>query len=301
MKNNVYVRSDRSIKTISLTRIFVLLPLIIYGFYKNGIYLYINHLTNIFGLFKPLIFIILGGLIGILVNIIYEYFIKNNKDNLIDIIFSSFHMEYGILIGCIISINTNLLLFISVTFIILMLSKFVKNRINVMCLIFIIIYILQSKLFSGFSYYNLYESSRVFDLNIMDYLMGRSAGGIACTHIILLFISFILLYLTNNTKSNITISSIIVLLILFIFYSIISNNSILVLLFNNSYMFIMTFIETDYITSSYSINGMILFGILVGILTFLFYFINPVLSPYISILIVSLLNNLIDRLSNKLS
>ena len=42
MKNNVYIRSDRSIFTISITRICLLIPLIIYGFYNNGIHLYNN-------------------------------------------------------------------------------------------------------------------------------------------------------------------------------------------------------------------------------------------------------------------
>ena len=43
MKNNVYVRSNKSIKSITLTKLLFLLPLIIYGFYKNGIYLYQEH------------------------------------------------------------------------------------------------------------------------------------------------------------------------------------------------------------------------------------------------------------------
>ena len=55
MKNNVYVRSRRSIKNISIVRICLLIPLIIYGFYKNGFYLYQHQYTNILGLFKPLI------------------------------------------------------------------------------------------------------------------------------------------------------------------------------------------------------------------------------------------------------
>ena len=37
MKNNIYIRSNKSIKTISLTKIFFLIPLMLYGLYKNGI------------------------------------------------------------------------------------------------------------------------------------------------------------------------------------------------------------------------------------------------------------------------
>ena len=65
------------------------------------------------------------------------------------------------------------------------------------------------------------------------------------------------------------------------------------------YIFIFTYVATDYVTSSYTILGMRLFGILVGVLSFIFYFVNPVIAPIIAILIVSLLNNVCDR-ANKL-
>jgi Na+-translocating ferredoxin:NAD+ oxidoreductase RnfD subunit len=71
------------------------------------------------------------------------------------------------------------------------------------------------------------------------------------------------------------------------------------LILNNSYMFACVYIMTDYVTSSYTKNGEIIFGVLCGLLTFGFYFINPIIAPYIAITIVSLFNNLIDRLCNK--
>ena len=50
--NNVYVRGNTSIKSISLTRLFLLLPLIIYGCYKNGVYLYTSNYINLFDMLK---------------------------------------------------------------------------------------------------------------------------------------------------------------------------------------------------------------------------------------------------------
>ena len=96
MKNSVFVRNNKSIKTISLARMSFMFPLIIYGFYQN-------HLTNLIGLFKPLIFIFGGALIGFLVNIIYEKIIMKNKEKIIDCAFSSFHIEYGLILGMIVS------------------------------------------------------------------------------------------------------------------------------------------------------------------------------------------------------
>ncbi|MBR6072940.1 MAG: RnfABCDGE type electron transport complex subunit D [Bacilli bacterium] len=301
MKNNVYVRSKRSIKNITLLRIVLLLPLIIYGVYKNGIYLYINKYTNILGLFKPLVFILIGALIGAIVNILYEYIIKRNKDKLIDVIFSSFHVEYGMLLGCIASLNTNLIIYSSVIFVVFIISKFLKNRINTICFIFIIIYVLQYYLFGGFSYLNAYDTSRVFNFDFMDYMVGRGEGGIATTHIILLIISLLGITITNNNKTNISISAIVTSLAIFSIYAIISNNNVGTILLQNSYIFLFTYVATDYVTSSYTPNGQVIFGILVGCITFGLYFVNPILAPYISIIIVSLLNNLIDRVTNKLN
>ena len=301
MKNNVYVRSKKSIKNISITRLLCLLPLIIYGLYKNGIYLYINHYTTIIGLFKPLVYIIIGGIIGALVNIIYEKVIKRREDSLFDMVFSSFHVEYGILLGCITSINTNIIIFTISVLGIFILSKFIKNRVNVMSIVFILIYLLQVNILGSYSFLNAYDTSRVFTFDFMDYMVGRGQGGIATTHIILLIISLIGISITNNNKSNITLSSILGLFVVFGVYSIINKVPLGSIILNNNYMFVCVYILTDYVTSSYTLTGEVIYGLLFSVLTLLFYFINPYLAPFISVVITSLLNNLIDRIANKLT
>ena len=301
MKNNVYVRSKKSIKNISITRLLCLLPLIIYGLYKNGIYLYINHYTTIIGLFKPLVYIIIGGIIGALVNIIYEKVIKRREDSLFDMVFSSFHVEYGILLGCITSINTNIIIFTISVLGIFILSKFIKNRVNVMSIVFILIYLLQVNILGSYSFLNAYDTSRVFTFDFMDYMVGRGQGGIATTHIILLIISLIGIGITNNNKSNITLSSILGLFVVFGVYSIINKVPLGSIILNNNYMFVCVYILTDYVTSSYTLTGEVIYGLLFSVLTLLFYFINPYLAPFISVVITSLLNNLIDRIANKLT
>ena len=79
----------------------------------------------------------------------------------------------------------------------------------------------------------------------------------------------------------------------------ISNINIGNVYFQYGYIFMFIYVATDYVTSSYTVLGMRLFGIIVGILTFAFYFVNPILAPILAILITSFLNNLIDR-ANKL-
>lgn len=300
MKNNIYIRSNKSIKTISLTKICFLIPLMIYGLYKNGIYLYKENYIQFIDIFRPLIYILIGGLIGCLVNIFYMKVIRKSKDDLISIMFSSFHIEYGIIIGMLTSINTNIVLYTIALLVIFMLSKFTNNRVNLICFTSIVIYLI-SKYTIGYNFLNIYEQSKVFSYEFMDFLIGRYPGGIASTHIILILLSTFGLYMTNNIKGSISLSSIVTLVILFGIYAVISGASFPTLLLSNNIIMIMCYVATDTKTSSYTKNGMIIFGILVGILTFLNTFIDPILAPLLSVLIVSLLNNLIDRIANRIA
>ena len=300
--NNVYIRSKKSIYNISIMRILLLIPMILYGIYKNGIFLYINkYTTNILDLFRPLTFILGGALIGAMVNLFYEYVINKNKEKptLKEALFASFHIEYGIILGCLTSINTNMLVFFLTLLVIFMISKFLKNRVNTICICFIIIYAIQSLVLHDFNYMNTYEMNKLFEYNILDYIIGKNVGGIASTHILINIIIFIVLSVTNNTKTSIGILSMLSSFILFSLYCMIANINIGNVFFQYGYIFILTFVATDYVTSSYTILGMRLFGIVTGILTFAFYFVNPVIAPIIAILITSLLNNVMDR-ANKL-
>lgn len=300
MKNNVYVRSNRSIFTISITRIIFLLPLIMYGIYKNGIHLYIENYINLANLFKPVLLIVGSALVGAIVNIVYEKLIKKSKDTLIDILFSSFHIEYGIVLACLMPININLIIYFGVLTLIFFVSKFLNNRVNTMCVCFILIFTLSYLLNNSFIYANSYELDKTFSLEFMDYLIGKGVGGIASTNILLLIIAIIGMYLTSNNKTSITLSAIITFIIVTAAFAIIKDISFVELLFKNNLLFIYTYVITDSVTSCYTTKGKQVFGIISVILAFLISFINPILAPFISILIVSLFNNLLDRTVNKI-
>lgn len=299
MKNNVYVRSNKSIKSITLTKLLFLLPLIIYGFYKNGIYLYQEHYISFIEIFRPLIYVSIGALTGIFVNVFYEKIIKKNNDNLDSIIFSSFHLEYGVIIGCLVSINTSVLIYTIVLLTIFMISKFLNNRVNIMCFTLIIIYLI-SKAMGNASFMNSYEMSKTFSYEFMDYLIGRFPGGVASTHVILICLGLFGLYMTNNIKIDISLSSLVTLFLLFGIYSLITNSNFTNFFFANNIVMLMSYVATDTKTSCYTRKGMIVFGVLIGLLTFINYFIEPVLAPLVSILFVSLFNNFIDRKANSL-
>lgn len=289
------IKDDTSIKKISLTYILSLLPLILYGFYKNGIYLYIKKYISLPKMVKPLLLILIGFLIGASVNIIYLKLIKKSKDNIIDIIFSSFHPIYGILIASIISINTNILLFSVVTFAVLFISKFINNKINLISLSSLIIFFIMNVL-NKFTFMNIYEQSSSFKMNAIDYMFGRGSGGILTTNILLIVLSFIILYNSKVYKKNIAIYSSIVFILLTTIYCILTKNigNIMNMLFTNGILFSFVYVATEPVSSSYTKYGKEIYGILVGILTFIFYLINPALSSLGGILIASIFNSLID-------
>ena len=289
------IKDDTSIKKISLTYMLSLLPLILYGFYKNGIYLYIKKYISLPKMFKPLLLILIGFLIGASVNIIYLKLIKKSKDNIIDIIFSSFHPIYGILIASIISINTNILLFSVVSFAVLFISKFINNKINLISLSSLIIFFIMNIL-NKFTFMNIYEQSSSFKMNAIDYMFGRGSGGILTTNILLIVLSFIILYNSKVYKKNIAIYSSSVFILLTTIYCILTKNigNIMNMLFTNGILFSFVYVATEPVSSSYTKYGKEIYGILVGILTFIFNLINPALSSLGGILIASIFNSLID-------
>lgn len=299
--NNIYLRSDYSIKKISKYILLSLIPLILAGFYKNGIKLYINDLVNIYGLFKPLMITISGFLIGILVNLIYENLIKKNKDTLSNKIFSSFHPIYGIIVGSIISINTNIFLYIIVTFIIFMISKFIKNtKINIMAFTsLIIIFIIN--ITSSFTFLNIYEATKTFNLSSFDYLIGKGSGGINTTYGLLLLISLIILASKSYYKKMIPLFSALTFTFLICGYGIYNNEIELIFnnIFSNGILFCFIYIATDPISSSYTMYGKLIYSLLLGVFTFIFFLIEPTLAVLGAILIVSILHDFIDKLCLK--
>jgi hypothetical protein len=106
-------------------------------------------------------------------------------------------------------------------------------------------------MFKDYSFMNLYESTTNLSLDMFDYFLGRGVGGIASTNVLLLVGALVILFVTNNNKSNITISAIVTICFIFAIYGLITNTSIKMLLFGHDYIFILGFIGAEYLTHSY--------------------------------------------------
>ena len=68
MKVGPFIKSKNKTSKMMRNVLISLVPIILFGFYKNGIIPYINGKTNIIGMLYPLIFVILGG--------VFTYFIE---------------------------------------------------------------------------------------------------------------------------------------------------------------------------------------------------------------------------------
>ncbi len=293
---NAFLKSTHNVKTISLKLLLSLFPLILTGFYKNGLKLYLNDLVNFYGLIKPLVFVLTGFLIGAFINIVEGYFIRKSKSKFWDIAFSSFHPVYGVIVASVISINTKLWLFAIIILIVFIISKLSKDaKFNAMAVsALIIIFIIN--LTGEFTFLNIYESNTTLQLNTLDYLIGRGSGGINTSFVLWLLYSLFYLMKEDYYKKSIALYSGIVFSILMAGYCIYTNQIGLILenIFANGILFCFIYVATDSLSSSYTKRGQVTFGIMIGILSFCFFLIEPTLAALGAILIVSLLHKAID-------
>lgn len=286
--NNIFVRSKNSIATISLNRIMALLPFLVIGLYIN-VYLAKDYSIN--NILHMLSYPFIGLLIGIIVNFIFTK--KQKKDHLSDILFSSFHIEYGLILGFLMSNSVSLIVFSISLLVMFIISKLVDIKLNIIAVTFLIIYICMS-LNGGF------ELTLREVLTEKDYIIGNVNGGNFSTGLLSLLISLFILRLKNFTKMDISIYAIFSYIVLCLLYSFITDKDLLMLVFLNSYLFIFTFVASDSISSSYTLNGVKIYGLLVGILTFILSFKLSVLAPFISIIVSSFFSTFIDNLTHKI-
>lgn len=290
--NNIFIKSKINIKRINIYYLLSLAILLISGFYKNGILIYIET-DSLIDLFKPLIFDVLGLFIGGSVNIIYERIFRKNNNNIFDIFFSSFHPIYGLLIASLCYINTPTWLFFAITFIFLLISKFFKsNLLNVSALTSIIIFVI-----SNLMGYNVLVSNNL-NLNLLDYIIGKSYGAINTTFILGIIIGLVILSSKSFYKKEIPFYSFIIYLLCIIVYSIITKdyNSILNNLLSNNIIFILVFVASIPNSSPYTRKGMLFYSIIVATCSFGLSLIYPSLAALGAVLLASLCQKSLDKI-----
>ena len=283
---NVYLKSKNNENKILVKYILLLIPFLIYGFYKNGILLYKGEYVNIFYMFKPLILTIIAILISYL-------FTKYKKED-----FISYRLYLNILSSLIVLPNTNMFIYLIILFLVNILYTFKKINIS---LITILLLIIVSMIFSKYSFLNVYEESVNHSYSITNYLFGNGSGGISNTLFIYSILVFIYLICDFSYKKHIVVTSLTVYYILLIISFVLFKKFDYNLLLNNNLVFSFIFLNTISIFTPYTKGGCYLYGFILGLISFCFSFIDINLGVYLISLILSFISLYFDKLILKIS
>ena len=283
---NVYLKSKNNENKILLKYILLLIPFLIYGFYKNGILLYKGEYVNIFYMFKPLILTIISILISYL-------FTKYKKED-----FISYRLYLNILSSLIALPNTNIFIYLIILFLVNILYTFKKVNIS---LITVLLLIIVSMIFSKYLFLNVYEESVNHSYSITNYLFGNGSGGISNTLFIYSILVFIYLICDFSYKKHIVVTSLTVYYILLIISFVLFKKFDYNLLLNNNLVFSFIFLNTISIFTPYTKGGCYLYGFILGLISFCFSFIDINLGIYLISLILSFTFLYFDKLILKIS
>lgn len=278
---STFVREETNIKKIISYLYISIIPLLIFGFYKNGIKSY----DGIF-ILHPLILDLIGFASGALVSIILE-----KKKPL-----TSFYPFYGLLSASLVFPNTSIIVFGLICFISLFIYKKInKNNVNIVCVIALIVILISN--FYETSYLNLVINSNT-NLDGLDYLLGKGSAGLNASCTLLSLASYLYLSTKDFYKKEIPLYSFLIYSILMVIYlSFIGDiNSLFVRLLSNGTIFSLVFVSTMGTTSSYTKRGRIYYALILGILLFILSFSFPSLAVISAIFLVSIMHKYIDKL-----
>ena len=278
---STFVREETNIKKIISYLYISIIPLLIFGFYKNGIKsfdgIYILH---------PLILDLVGFASGTVVSIILE-----KKKPL-----TSFYPFYGLLSASLVFPNTSIIVFGLICFISLFIYKKInKNNVNIVCVIALIVILISN--FYETNYLNLVINSNT-NLDGLDYLLGKGSAGLNASCTLLSLASYLYLSTKAFYKREIPLYSFLTYSILMVIYlSFIGDiNSLFVRLLSNGTIFSLVFVSTMGTTSSYTKRGRICYALILGILMFILSFSFPSLAVISAIFLVSIMHKYIDKL-----
>ena len=272
--------------------IILLIPLIIYGIFKNGYLIYEKGYINIYLIFKPLYLVLIGIVIKFMIDLI-----KNHKIKI------DYNLVYVILIGMIMPYNINLIIYSISLLVLYIITLFLEKylKFNKVCFIYLII-ILINFMFNKFTFANILESKFTYSFTFFDLLIGRCIGSISTTSIIFSLLAFSYLTFSYYYKKDIPLFINISYIILSIIYLIITKDNSYLL--NSEVLFGSIFIAPLPKYSPLRRINQIIYGVVVGILTFIIAILfNSVISIYLVIFIISLFPNIKSKrkVSNNVS
>ena len=266
------------------------LPLILYGLYKNGYLLISNNYISTNSLIKVILYPFLSCLIAFVLGLIF----KRKQKEL---------MFFGIVAGLTAPYNFNLIAYFSIVIGMMFLVMYVPNKlkINESALLITILIVLNA-IYNNSVIFNPMEVSNMYKFSLLDLFFGRGVSFIYTSSIFWLLISYIILSFTKIYKKNIVIYEIFTYLLCFLVYIIITQKFIdnTVLFLNGITFFSFIFLSPNNVSSP-SINiEMIVYSIFTAILSFVLVFICKVFTgAVIAVLISSIIYRIYDIIRQK--
>ncbi len=326
-----FIKSNNKTRNIMTHLMIALMPIIIFSFYKNGIVVYLNNKTNLYGLFYPLIFILVGAFTTFLVELLYGYlFLDKRKEELKKFIKNSYSIFPGLFLALILPINTPLYVLVFGCVIATIIGKmlfggFGNNIFNpalIGCLFIAATYSIVISTNGG--YLNNYEIDGIasatplsnvvegigtYDTkvapygNLFDFFIGTIPGALGETSTLLCLVAFVYLSLMKVIKWKIPLIYVATVFVMTYIIGTLNDVGIWYPLFqimSGGLMFGAVFMATDPVTSPTTSIGQILYGLFLGILTVIFRYLTPYPEGVMtSILTMNMLVFIIDRIGSR--
>lgn len=264
-----------------------LIPLILFGIYKNGFLLYQKNLISLGEIFKPLYIILISLVINLITQLIFKKKINFYEQSYLDvIIFSLFAPP-----------NANLVIYSIILMISLLLINFLAKKITFNKIAILkIIYFVILMLINNYSYMNLLEKQNLYAYNLFDFLWGFNKGGIASTNIIMGILLMIYFQTFTNYKIAIPLISSSLYILFYLIISLISNSFDYQIMLSSTTILGFILVANNNFSTPYQKKEIIKYSILLGIITAFLSFVVPHEAVFIAIFILSI----IDGIKNKL-
>lgn len=308
VRHGNFLKSANSTNKMMRHLVISLIPIILFSFYKNGILSYINGYVNLYGMFKPLIMVVLSSSVCLFSEYCWYRFITKDKKDIKELINTTYSLIPGIFLALVLPINTSLLILVIGSIFASVIGKLVyggfgHNIFNPALVgrIFVIASYGAVIMESG-GYYNAYESvdavSKATPLTnlttlkyvgsysqivlpyggMMNLLIGKMPGALGEVSKILIIVSFLYLVFNKVLKWRITVSYVSTVFLLSMIIGFINGCGLWYPVFHilvGGLLFGAVFMATDPVTSPIANSSCILYGICLGILTIFFRFLTP--------------------------
>lgn len=327
-----FMRIKNTTTRMMLNVIIALIPIILFSFYKNGILPYQKGYTDIFGMFYPLIFILVGVFSTFTIETGYELIFNKNRISFKKIISSSYAYMPGLFLTLILPINTPIAILLVGCFVATIIGKvlfggFGQNIFNpalIGCLFIMAAYALTITNSGG--YLNKYELDTISSAtplsnlatvtgigtyetvvkpfgNLWNFFLGMKPGAVGETSALLCLLGFIYLTFTKTIKWRIPVLYILTVFLMTLGIGLYNGQGIwypLFEVFSGGLMFGAIFMATDPVTSPVTTKGQILYGLCLGFLTVVFRYLTSYPEGVLtSILTMNMLVFIIDKIGFK--